>query len=88
MGKVKVVTKCGKEHFFEVDQEVDTVEIVEERQRHILNHDKHFMTVNHPYYLKRGNQFISIFDKDGCEIGWIHFESGLFGNKNKLEVSV
>ena len=37
MGKqVKVVTKCGEESFYDFDQEVDTVEIVEKSKRHLL----------------------------------------------------
>ena len=85
MCKVKVTTKCGEVHFFEVDQEVDTVEIVEEKTRGEDVEDANgayiFATIGagrrDGYYFERhcpplGN--IYLYNRKGEEIGFIGSE--------------
>ena len=76
MGKVvKVVTKCGEEHVYKYAQEVETVEIVEEKKGYRLNFNGErvvHMYVSEGYYLQwDGSNNYDIMSPEGILIGFL-----------------
>jgi len=77
--KVKVTTKCGGEFFYNHDQEVETVEIVEEKQRgmDLVDADGIFIFAierygdENGYYLEKKGGHFSLFNSSGDEIGFV-----------------
>jgi len=77
--KVKVTTKCGGEFFYDHDQEVETVEIIEEGQRgkSLSDVDDRFIFAiedygdEKGYYIEKKGAHFSLFNSNGDEIGFI-----------------
>lgn len=76
--KVKVTTKCGETFFYNHNQEVDTVEIVENKKgQDLVDADDFFifatygLGVEQGYYIEKKGAHFSLFNSDGDEIGFV-----------------
>lgn len=61
--KVKVTTKCGETFYYDHDQEVDTVEIVEGTRYRLEEQEDHWHIMT-----ETGLIAANIYFDDGCEI--------------------